>query len=267
MHQPITQADLLPATPFQRLGRHLVLLDQADSTNTWLLARAERLGDGAVVLAEYQTAGRGRLGRSWLAPRGSSILMSVLLIEPPESALLPLATAAASLAAVAAVERETTCIPRLRWPNDIVARGRKLGGVLAESRPVASAGATARALVVGIGLNCYQQTAHFAGELAHRATSLEIECREPVSRAALARCLLGDLDARLADATTPGGPERLMRDWAARCDDIATRVTLRENGRLYTGTVLDVVDNGDLLVQLDQGGRRRFESTTTTRIP
>ncbi len=268
MPHPLEQSDLLPAGPLRRLGRRLTLLPETDSTNTWLLARAETLEDGAVVLAEYQSAGRGRLGRQWHAPRGSSILMSVLLIESADSALLPLATAAASLAAVEAVEAETTCTPRLRWPNDIVVQQRKLGGVLAESRSITTATGPARALVVGLGLNCYQQAGHFSRELADLATSLEIECREPISRAAIGRRLLQTLDRRLCDAASrPDGPRRLLRDWAGRCDDIATRITLREGGRVVTGTVLDVVENGDLLVQLDQGGRRRFEPATTTRIP
>jgi BirA family biotin operon repressor/biotin-[acetyl-CoA-carboxylase] ligase len=267
MHGPLTAADLFPTGPLHRLGRRVELLAEIDSTNAYLLRRAADLGDGTVAVAEFQSAGRGRQRRRWLAPRGSSILLSVLLIESNDS---PCITHAASLAAVAlaeAVEAETTCRPALRWPNDLVVGGRKLGGVLAESTPLATAGQPQRALVIGVGLNCLQQPGHFGPELANSATSLEIECPQPVNRPGLARRLIERLDARLSDQpATLDDWYALHNAWTERCTDLGTHVTLEENSRRYSGTVLEIADNGDLVVQLDSGGRRGFESTTTTRI-
>jgi BirA family biotin operon repressor/biotin-[acetyl-CoA-carboxylase] ligase len=239
-----------------------VLLDEVDSTNAYLLRRAGELPDGAVVSAEYQTAGRGRLGRSWVAPRGSSILVSVLLKGGLNAvALESNATMLGALAACEAVESATDCHAEVRWPNDILAGGKKLGGVLAEAGFLAGG----RALVLGIGLNCLQQRGHFAGQLADRATSLELQSPGVVSRAAVAAALLARLDAWVASVSTAGDSATLRSTWRGRCADLGRRVTLQHSGTPYSGTVIDITGDGDLEVQLDLGGRRRFGAATTTR--
>ncbi len=268
MHRPLSERDLFPHGPLRRLGRRVAVLSEIDSTNAYLLAQATHLGDGALAVADFQTAGRGRQGRRWLAPRGSSILLSVLLIEPEGSPLITHATMLAAVASAEAVEAETNCRPGLRWPNDLVVAGKKLGGVLAESTPLpVRRGRAERAVVIGVGLNCFQQRGHFEAGLAKTATSLEIESAQPVNRPALAGRLVERLDALLSK--DPGRQctwAWLCEAWIARSDDFGARVTLMENSCRYTGTVLEIAENGDLLVQLDSGGRRRFESTTTTRI-
>ncbi len=267
--RPLTAADLLPR-PLARLGRHVFVLDTVGSTNDFLLERAAVAGDGALAWAEQQTAGRGRLGRRWHAPRGSSILLSVLLHESPPSPLLTHAALLGAVAACEAVVATTDCAPGVRWPNDLVLNGRKLGGVLAEScaLPAVAAmlpGGRPRALVLGIGLNVLQQRAHFAGELAGQATSLECESNRPVDRAAIAAALLARLDAWVLETLRPGGVPRLLAAWRDHCGDFGTRVTLLHDGRSYSGTAVDLTAEGDLIVQLEHGGRRRFVAATTTR--
>jgi BirA family biotin operon repressor/biotin-[acetyl-CoA-carboxylase] ligase len=282
MHRPLTEKDLFPNGPLNRLGRQVLVLDQADSTNAVLLAQAAALADGTVAVADYQTAGRGRHGRRWTAPRGSSILLSLLLIESGDSPLslggssrettptVPHAAMLTALAACEAIDACTDCQPALRWPNDLALGGKKLGGVLAESTPIGPATPArprARALVIGVGINCLQQPGHFQGELADKATSLEIESAQPIRRAALARELLRQIDARLvACARESRGWEQVRTAWKSRCDDLGARVTLQDGGQPFTGTVLDITADGDLLVQLDRGGRRHFGSATTTRL-
>jgi BirA family transcriptional regulator, biotin operon repressor / biotin---[acetyl-CoA-carboxylase] ligase len=268
MHAPLQIATLFPDGPLERLGRCVRTLETTESTNAYLLGEAGNLPDGTVATAEFQTGGHGRFGRAWSAPRGSSILLSILLHERDDSPVLGGATMLAALAGAEAAEQETFCRAALRWPNDIVIGGKKLGGVLAESKVLpGKAGAGRRALVIGIGLNCLQQRGHFSKELAEIATSLEIESAQPVDRAATARALIRRLDRRLAElARKPEGVARLVEDWTGRCEDLGARVVLEENTRRYTGTMLEVTDTGDLVVQLDDGGRRRFESATTTRI-
>lgn len=245
------------------------MLSETDSTNHYAAARADSLADGAVVLAEHQSAGRGRLGRRWEAPRGSSLLLSVLLHEHASSPLIPHAAVLAAAAACRAVCDVTDCRPRLRWPNDLVLSGRKLGGVLAESRSIRLplADAPTRAVVIGLGINCLQQRGHFQNDLAEKATSLEIESTRPIDRRALARALLTQLDDSLSrpDRAAPQS-ETVHELWQHFSDDIGTRVTLARHGDVAEGTVVDVLMDGDLLVELDHGGRTRFESATTTRI-
>jgi BirA family biotin operon repressor/biotin-[acetyl-CoA-carboxylase] ligase len=266
-HAPLSATDLVPQ-PLQRLGRRVYVHSTLDSTNRYLLEHAVQAGDGAVAWAEWQTAGRGRLGRRWEAPRGSSILLSVLLHEPPETLLRTHAALLAAVAACEAIEAHTDLEPAVRWPNDLVVGGRKLGGVLAESCLLtAEQTEGARlALVIGIGINCLQQPGHFAGDLAARATSLECESRHPIHRAAVASGLLRRLDAWLALlAAEPKTWERLRAAWQEKCDDWGRRVTLAQGGQRLTGTALEIAPDGDLVVQLEHGGRRHFAAASTTR--
>jgi BirA family transcriptional regulator, biotin operon repressor / biotin---[acetyl-CoA-carboxylase] ligase len=269
MHRPVTTDDLLAFGPFRRLGSSVTLLPDVDSTNAFLKQRVASTADGAIVAAEYQTAGRGRQGRRWVAPRGSSVLLSVMLIEPASSPLMAYATVLAALAACEAIERATGCAPGLRWPNDLVAHEKKLGGVLVETAPLGPRvkGERRRAVIIGVGINCLQQPGHFSPDLASRATSLEIECPHAIDRAAVAGRLVERLDALLtACACDAAGWEWLAGAWRARCRDVGRPVALVHDGGAFSGRVLEIADNGDLVVQLDEGGGRRFRAATTTRL-
>src|SRR5690606_14956600 len=123
--------------------------------------------DGLAVFADFQTAGRGRHRRAWLAPRGASILCSLLLRDQAGSPVGPADTAgtltlAAAVAVCEAIRAATDITPAIKWPNDVRVAGRKLAGILIESRTIDP---HTRAWVVGIGLNCYQQVGHFPSEL------------------------------------------------------------------------------------------------------
>ena len=270
MQARLTKQDILPNGPLRRLGHSVLIFDEIDSTNAYLLAHAHKLPDGALVLAESQHAGRGRLGRRWKAPRGSSILLSVLLKEPTDSALIERLTMLAALAACKTIDDATVCHPTLRWPNDLYLSGRKLAGVLVESASISGKRHGAepeRAAVVGFGINCLQQRGHFTGELAETATSLEIESPQPINRTLLTCRLLEQLDTHIAQASSEFASwEQLQADWKSRCTDFGTHITLQHDRRTYSGTVLDISETGDLLVQLDEGGRRYFASATTTRL-
>ena len=127
---------------------------EIDSTNRYLLDEA-RAGapEGAVAVADYQSAGRGRLGRRWEAPPGSNLLMSVLLRPTLTLDELHLCTVAVALAAATACERGAGVIPVLKWPNDLMVGGRKLGGILAEALPAGTApvGGVGAIGAVGVG--------------------------------------------------------------------------------------------------------------------
>ena len=181
--------------------------EEIGSTNTELLDRA-RSGapEGMVLIADLQTAGRGRRGRQWTAPPGTSLMMSVLL-RPPPGPLPPsraaLVTLAVGLAAADACEQVSGVRPRLKWPNDLVIAGRdradhgadrddrKLAGILAES--ITTQGLLS-ALVVGMGLNTGWP--EVPAELASVATSLNLEAGTPVDRTLLAHRVLEGTEAR-----------------------------------------------------------------------
>lgn len=271
---PLLNADDLRAElNTRRIGRTILVLPEVDSTNSYVLdqltpCRGEA-ADGTVVFAEHQTAGRGRLGRSWHSPRGASLMFTVLLCRREAWAAARLIMAA-GVAVVEGIAEATEVEPVLRWPNDVYSRGRKLAGILVECR---AAAAGLRATAIGIGVNCLQHVSHFLPELRATATSLDIEARHPVDRTAVARAALRRLDAWLGDAGGRGPAPELDADqelaaaWRRHSADLGSRVTLLADGRTFTGRILDISPIDGLLLQLDDGGRRLFDPATASRTP
>jgi len=206
----------------------VVCLDAASSTNDvcWEAARAGE-PEGLVVTAERQTEGRGRHGRIWHSPPGLGIAVSVLLRPPLPPEMLPLLTAAAAVAAAEAAGAEA----RIRWPNDVVVRGRKLAGVIVEGREP-------RAFVLGCGLNVNLLPGDFPEDLRSLATSLRIERGAAVDRAAVLRDFLDRLDRRYDEALS--GNPGLAQAWRTLSALLGKRVTVREGGKDFCGAVEDL---------------------------
>jgi BirA family biotin operon repressor/biotin-[acetyl-CoA-carboxylase] ligase len=170
----------------QRLGRRVRIYDRVDSTNDLAAALADDpANDGVVVLAEEQTAGRGQHGRTWLASPDDSVLLSVLLFPPLALRRPAILTAWAAVAVCATVRQTVGVQARIRWPNDVLLRGRKVCGILIEQ---------GRGTVVGIGLNVRQSTEHFAAAGLAEATSLAASAGQLPATADVARRLIRQLD-------------------------------------------------------------------------
>jgi BirA family biotin operon repressor/biotin-[acetyl-CoA-carboxylase] ligase len=232
-------------------------LDEIDSTNSELARRAAAgAPEGTVLLAERQTAGRGRLGRRWLDHPGGSILCSVLLRPAWTPERWHLAGWALMCSARDAVAEVTGVMLAGKWPNDLLAAdGRKVAGVLAEAVPGGG-------LVVGIGLNCNwpdrfpPEGEPGAAEVAARAISLDRLAGGPVPRDAIAQRMLERLGAEWA-ALRPQAPapdEEAVRSLASRyraaCGTIGEQVSVELPGEQVVGTALDVDDLGRLLVDV-----------------
>ena len=214
-------------------------LAEIDSTNRYVLDQARSgAAEGLVAVADHQRAGRGRLGRAWVAPAGSSLLVSVLFRPRIGADRLHLVTAAVALAACDACEAEVGFRPALKWPNDLMAGEAKLAGVLAE--------AELPAVVVGMGLNVNWQEPP-AG-LAGRAVSLSQVAGHPVDSEALLDHFLRFL-ARRSSNWSEVGPE-----YRRRCATVGRLVRVELSGETATGTAVDVDDDGRLVVDVD--GRR-----------
>jgi BirA family transcriptional regulator, biotin operon repressor / biotin---[acetyl-CoA-carboxylase] ligase len=168
-----------------RFGRPYRYFERCESTQRELAADAP---EGAVAVTEEQTAGRGRLGRPWHAPAGTSVLVSVNLRPSVDVPRLPELSVVAGLAAAEAIERETGLRPALRFPNDLLIRGRKVAGILAEARD--------DRVVLGIGINANLSEDELPTNVDTPATSLSIESSAPVDRAKLLATLLERLEAR-----------------------------------------------------------------------
>lgn len=250
-----------------RVGRRVLVFDELDSTNEYALAKLApcegAAADGTVVFAEHQTAGRGRLGRTWHSPRGASLAMTVLLCESRLPASPVRLVMAGGVAVARAVTSTTDVEPVIRWPNDVYVGSKKLAGVLVEARRSANDG---WAVAIGIGINCLQHAGHFPPELRDRATSLELESKHAIDREAVAVAVLNELDA-LVRCDSPISDGELADQWRARSADLGTRVTLRENRQVYSGVIIDVHPQSGLVLQLDTGVRRHFDPATTSRDP
>jgi len=218
--------------------------DGIDSTNRYVLDEA-RAGApaGLVAVADHQTAGRGRLGRSWEAAPGSSLLVSVLLRPELPVEKLFLLTLAAGLALADAVGAVAAVTAGLKWPNDLVVDDKKLAGLLAETDLRAGA---ARAVVIGAGCNLTADA--FPPELAPRATAVELEAGRAVSRDALLEAFLGALANRL------DGLDAALPDARARSATLGRRVRVeRHAGSMLEGVAADLADDGSLVVRDDDG--------------
>jgi BirA family biotin operon repressor/biotin-[acetyl-CoA-carboxylase] ligase len=180
------ERDLRPLAP-RRIGERVLRLDTVTSTSDVALELAADPAEiGTVVLAEEQTAGRGRLGRGWRCPRGAGVLLS-LTIQPPQPLDRPEVLTAWAAVAVAETIRQATGVPaRIKWPNDVLLRGRKVAGILIERKSL---------IVAGIGLNVNQPAEWFAAADLPAAGSLASVTDREFERDAVARQLIRQLDA------------------------------------------------------------------------
>jgi BirA family biotin operon repressor/biotin-[acetyl-CoA-carboxylase] ligase len=210
--------------------------------------------DRSVFVADFQRAGRGRQGRSWLAPPGAGLLMSLLFRSGGVAAPTPWRfTSLVALSLVEAIPEVVTGLaPAIKWPNDVMLDDRKLAGVLAET---IWSGDRLRA-VVGVGVNVNATP----GDLARvpNATSLRIAAGRPIDRAALLEAVVRGLDFWLAQP-----PERLQAAWQEHLWGRGQRLSLLDLGKEQTVVVLGVNHDGSLRVRLPDGSQR---DTTTGEL-
>ena len=231
-------------------------LEEIDSTNSYLKREAlTGAPHGTVATADCQTAGRGRMTRSFQSPPGKGVYLSVLLRPqlPPEK--LMGVTGMTAVAVCRAVERTAGVRPAIKWTNDLVLNGRKLCGILTEMAVEGETGLT-QSLVIGAGVNVSHTPEDFGPEVSKMATSLAQE-GYPISRAALAAAMIEEL-YRLSDAL--GGDTGPWADAYRRdCINLGKRVRLLWTDRQTEAEAVDIDSQFGLVVRLADG------STTTVR--
>ena len=201
-----------------------------------------------MVVANAQSAGRGRHGRSWASPAGAGLYASVVL-RPPDHAV-PLLTIAAGVAVAEGIQSATGLVVDLKWPNDVYANGRKVAGILAEASSL-NAAATIQHVVVGAGVNV--MPAAYPPEVAARATSLEIELGRAIDRGLLLAEYLCALATRY-DELRRGQREAVLLAWRTRAAAmLGRRVEWDGPGAVREGVALDIDDTGALLVRTIDG--------------
>jgi BirA family biotin operon repressor/biotin-[acetyl-CoA-carboxylase] ligase len=243
---PQLLAHRLQGTAFSRRIHHLF---KTESTNTV----AMYLGDagephGTVVLAEDQTAGRGRAGRQWLTEKSAGISCSILLRPQVPPAHAPMLTIVAGLAARDATAEELNTVPDIRWPNDLLVGGRKYGGILTEMRAEPD---RLHYAVIGIGINVNQSK--MPGELERIATSLRIESGNVHSRIELVIRLLRRLDHYYNLFLSEGSAPILRRFAEVSSYFRGKRVRITTARETFTGMTAGLESSGVLRVARDDG--------------
>ena len=241
----------------KRIGRRVVVYDRTSSTSDVAAEYARNPdNDGLVVFAEAQTAGRGRTGAAWHSGHGESLLFSVVLTDCTlANELLSLTCAVAVAGALGQVGGQPA---RTKWPNDILLTGRKVAGILVESKQTGAG----QAHIVGVGINCHQTEATFPAEIRDTAVSLDQVGRTRCRRVPLARRVLASLDHWLAVATKD--KRRVIDAWDQLSTQLGQRVIVSYNGRTFTGNCIGVDPEKGLVLQLDRGGVRMFDAAHTT---
>jgi BirA family biotin operon repressor/biotin-[acetyl-CoA-carboxylase] ligase len=248
--QPLTAQAVQRALSTKAFGRTLHVLEEVASTNSAVASLArDTTPHGTVVVAESQTAGRGRLGRHWHSPSGKNLYCSILLRAMPEREQQPLWLSwiplIAALAVSRAVQATTSMKPSVKWPNDILAGNRKLGGVLCESSGV---GTDHACVIVGIGVNVNLRRDEFPEELREIATSVLIETGHPCDRAALLSALLGEMETR-CESFLAGNHGDILEEYLLRCSTIGRRVRIElARGEQMDGTAESIRPDGSLRI-------------------
>ena len=236
--------------------------DSLPSTNTEA-ARQAALGarEGLCVVAREQTAGRGRREREWVSPKDSGLYLSVVLRPRTDAREWPLVTLAAAVAVSEALEEACALRTDIKWPNDLLAHGRKLCGILAETVE----GAPGRAIILGVGLNLSNRA--FPAEILEAATSVEEQTGRAPDPERLLAALTRKLAARYEELHAPGGAHAILREWESRSTYARgrrVRVALAEE--TFEGTTRGLDPDGALRVDTDTGQVRIVRAGDVTAV-
>jgi len=225
----------------RRLAHRVLVFGAVGSTNDIAASLAsDPANDGLAILADEQTAGRGQHGRRWQCPPGAGILLSVLLFPPPHLRRPAILTAWAAVAVCETILDVANLQAKIKWPNDVLIRGRKVCGILIETRNVKrETGSEGIVTIAGIGLNVNQAAADFQGEELSQAGSLASLAGHALDRDEVARRLLLRLDAEY-DRLCQGDLATLESCWKWRLGLLGKQVTAECHDGTHTGRLLDV---------------------------
>ena len=247
----LSQAEIESRISTEWAGRNVSYFRETDSTNT----QAKRLGEegapaGTLVAADRQMAGKGRRGRSWDSPPGRDIYMSLLLRPDIRPSDAPMLTLVMALSVAEAIRERTGIDARIKWPNDIVAGGKKLCGILTEMSAEMD---YINYIVIGVGINVNQPS--FPEDIADRATSLMLEAGRSFPRAPLIAAVMERFEedySRFLETNDLSGMREAYNELLV---NVGRQVRVLEPGHEYTALSSGINDRGELLVQREDGSR------------
>lgn len=237
-----------------RIGGEIVFLAETDSTNL----RAHGLGEGgaaegAVVIADSQSAGKGRMGRQWISPPGVNLYVSILLRPPILPWHAPQLTFLSALATARALEEVGEIPASVKWPNDVLLGGKKVAGLLNEMSAETEG---IHYVILGIGVNLNMKAEQFPADLRYPATSVALQKGAPVSRLAFTRALLRHLDA-LYDLYLERGFSPIIQAWEALFELAGSEVEVDFQSHQVRGVVQGLDEDGALLLRHADGSIER----------
>ena len=233
----------------------LLFSRRVSSTNEWAKRSAlRRVPDGTVVVAEVQTAGRGRFGRKWFSPKGG-LWFSIVLRPKKEVAEATKLVFVASLAVADALGEFCGLHAETKWPNDVLVKGKKICGILAE---INSTGKNANYVVVGVGLNAnFKVKEALPKEVVETATSIEDELGRQVDYKDLLFAVLEKLD-KVYDVFINEGSDAVLKRWKSFAGFLGHEVTIKVDSETFFGVASDVASSGALVLKLKDGSVREF---------
>ncbi len=239
-------------------GDTLYWYDTVDSTNTQAKAMAQAgAPHGTVLLSGSQTGGRGRMGRSFSSPEGMGVYLSVILRpQCPPHKLMHL-TCAVAVAARRAIGRCSGVCPEIKWINDLVWQGRKLGGILTELSLNSATGLVDYA-IVGIGINCCGNADYFPAELRDIVTTVEEIAKTPCSPARLAAAVIEALYEM--DKILLSEKKEIMEAYRRHCITLGKEITVISGEDRRSGTALSLDEDGGLVVAFADGSAKTVNS-------
>jgi len=238
----------------RQMGREIYYIEETDSTNVW----ARQLGkegalSGSLVITDFQTQGRGRRERRWVAPQGLDIFMTLLLRPDLLPVQAPMLTLIMGLSVAEAIDKniDTTC--RIKWPNDVILNGKKVCGALTEM----SAGQDGvKYVIIGVGINC--NTTAFSPELSDKATSLAIESGQKIVREQLVAEVLWHFEKNYQEFLATKDLSRLTEAYNKILINMDKEVKVLETGSEFTGIARGINSKGELLVDTGNEGQKKI---------
>ena len=238
------------------IGREILFLPEVDSTNRQAREQCLRgAKEGVVILAESQSAGKGRMGRQWQSPAGANLYASIILRPSISAASAPQIPLLAGVAGANALARATGLDARLKWPNDIFVHGKKVAGILSEME---AEGLRTRFIILGVGVNVNWPKEDIPPDLREIATSLRAEAGREFPRAEVAAEFFEELEREYGLFLKEGFSSRLREEWNRLSWVNQKWVTITMMERKFEGQVLGLDTDGALLLMDREGRIQRF---------
>ena len=230
----------------KQFGRDIEYYQRLGSTNdeAWELIQNGEASHGMIVITDYQTQGKGRGGNSWFMSPSKGLALSLILLEPMSLEIAGLIPLVAGVAMAKTLKNQGGS-PTLKWPNDILFRGKKTGGILCESK---ISGQSVQSMVVGIGLNVNETEIDFPDELKETATSLSMESGHTHQRelvAAIFTTFFEQYWERLQES-----PEEIINDWTSLCGHLGKSVSFNFKGKNLSGIFKKIDQNGHACITI-----------------